>query len=84
VLVEKKNYTKLRVCIDFCNLNRANPKDEYPMLVANILINNASGIRVISFLDGNAEYNQSFMAEEDTFKTSFICLGFICLFEWLL
>jgi hypothetical protein len=84
VLVEKKNSAKLRVCIDFRNLNRANPKDQYPMLVANILINNASGIRVNSFLDGNAEYNQSFMAKEDTSKTSFICPGFIGLFEWLL
>jgi hypothetical protein len=44
---------KLRVCIDFRNLNRATPKDEYPMLIADTLINNASGNRIISFLDGN-------------------------------
>jgi hypothetical protein len=41
VSMEKKESGKLRVCIDFHNLNRATPKDEYPMLIANTLINNA-------------------------------------------
>jgi hypothetical protein len=74
---------KLRVCIDFRNLNRATSKDEYPMPIADTLINNASGNRIISFLDGNAGYNQIFMAEEDTSKIVFICSGFIGLFEWV-
>ena len=43
----------------------------------------ASGHRVISFLDGNAGYNQIFMAEEDTSKTAFRCPGFVGLFEWV-
>jgi hypothetical protein len=34
-------------------------------------------------LDGNAGYNQIFMAEEDTSKMAFICPGFIGLFEWV-
>jgi hypothetical protein len=80
---KKKESGKLRVCIDFHNLNRATPKDEYPMLIADTLINNASGNRIISFLDGNARYNQIFMAEEDASKTAFICPGFIDLFEWV-
>jgi hypothetical protein len=52
-----KNTGKIRVCIDFCNLNKGTPKDEYPMHIADMHINNASGHRVISFLDGNASYN---------------------------
>jgi hypothetical protein len=79
--VEKKNTDKIRVCIDFCNLNKATPKDEYPMPIADMLINNASGHRVITFLDGNAGYNQIFMVEEDMSKTAFHCLGFISSFE---
>jgi hypothetical protein len=79
--VEKKNTSKIQVCIDFRNLNKATPKDEYHMPIANMHINNSSGHRVISFLDGNAGYNQIFMAEEDMSKTTFRCLGFISLFE---
>jgi hypothetical protein len=81
--VENKNTGKIRVCIDFHYLNKANPKDEYSMPITDIVINNASGHLVISFLDGNADYNQIFMAEEDMFKTTFCCLGFIGLFEWV-
>jgi hypothetical protein len=53
------------------------------MSIADILINNASGNRVISFLDGDAGYNQIFMSEEDASKMTSICLGFIGLFEWV-
>ncbi|MBS2634161.1 RNA-directed DNA polymerase, partial [Salmonella enterica subsp. enterica serovar 1,4,[5],12:i:-] len=83
VPVEKKGTSKIRVCIDFRNLNRATPKDEYPMPIADMLIDAASGHRMISFLDGNAGYNQIFMAEEDISKTAFVCPGFVGLFEWI-
>jgi hypothetical protein len=43
VPVEKKNTGKIQICIDFCNLNKTTPKDEYPMPIADMLINNASG-----------------------------------------
>ena len=55
----------------------------YHMPIADMLINEASGHRVISFIDGNAGYNQIFMAEEDTSKTAFRCPGFVGLFEWV-
>jgi hypothetical protein len=79
--VEKKDFGKLRVCIDFRYTNRATQKDEYPMPIADMLINNALGHWVISFLDGNAGYNLIFMAEEDISKTAFICPRFVGLFE---
>jgi hypothetical protein len=77
----EKNTGKIQVCIDFHNLNKATPKDEYPMPIADMLINNASGHQVISLLDGNASYNKIFMAEEDMSKMAFRCPGFIGLFE---
>jgi hypothetical protein len=83
VLVEKKGTKKLRVCIDFRDLNKGTPKDEYPMPIADFLVNVASGHRILSILDGNAGYNQIFMADEDISKTAYICLGFVCLFEWV-
>jgi hypothetical protein len=48
-----------------------------------MLINNASGHRVISFLDSNAGYNQIFLAEEDMNKMAFRCPGFISFFKWV-
>jgi hypothetical protein len=81
--MKKKNTGKIQVCIDFHNLNKAISKDEHPMPIADMLINNASGHRVISFLDGNVGYNQIFMAEEEMSKTTFHCPSFIGLFEWV-
>jgi hypothetical protein len=83
VLVEKKNMRNIRICVDFRNLNQATLKDEYPMPIAYLLIDSMSGNKMISFLDGNAGYNQIFMAKEDMRKTEFRCSGFIGLFEWV-
>jgi hypothetical protein len=81
--VEKKNTRKIWICVDFRNLNRATPKDEYPMHVADLLIDSASGNKVISLLEGNMGYNQIFRAKEDVSKTAFHCPGFVGLFKWV-
>jgi hypothetical protein len=83
VSVEKKNTGKIWICVDIRNLNQATPKDEYPMLVADLLINSASGNKVISFLGGNVGYNQIFMVKEDVSKTMFRSPGLVGLFEWV-
>jgi hypothetical protein len=57
--------------------------DGYPMPVADLLVDAAAGHKVISFMDGNAGYNQIFMAIEDISKTAFRCPGHIGLFEWI-
>jgi hypothetical protein len=53
VLVLKKN-GKLRVCIDFRNLNPTAPKDEYPMSMTNMLINPTFGNKILSFMDDHS------------------------------
>nr|CAE01655.2 OSJNBb0043H09.6 [Oryza sativa Japonica Group] len=50
VLVIDKN-DKLRVCIDFRTLNKATPKDDYSMPVADQLVDAALGHMIISFMD---------------------------------
>jgi hypothetical protein len=72
-----------RVCVHFRDLNRATPKDEYPMPVAETLINAAVGNKILSFMDGNAGYNQIFMAPEDIHKTAFRVPGAVGLFEYV-
>jgi len=57
--------------------------DGYPMPVANLLVDDAAGHRVISFMDGNVGYNLIFIAKEDIPKTVFRCPGHVGLFEWI-
>jgi hypothetical protein len=71
------------VCIDFRDLNKATLIDGYPMLVADALVNAIVGHKVLNFMDGNARYNQIFMAIEDVAKTTFGCSGYIGLYEWI-
>jgi hypothetical protein len=69
--------------VDFRDLNKGTPKDEYPMPVADMLINAAVGNRILSFIDGNAGYNQIFMALEDIHKTAFRVPGAVGLFKYV-
>jgi hypothetical protein len=80
VPVEKNGTKKLCVCIDFRDLNIATPKDEHPMPISDFLVNAASRHRIRSFLDPC--YSQIFLTKEDHSKMTFICSGFVGLFEW--
>ena len=82
VPVKKKNGS-IRVCIDFRDLNLATPKDEYPMPVAEMLVDSAAGFEYLSMLDGYSGYNQIFIAEEDVSKTAFRCPGALGCYEWI-
>ena len=53
------------------------------MPVAETLINAVAGHKMLSFMDGNAGYNQIFMALEDISKTAFRVPGAVGLFEYL-
>ncbi|XP_057418138.1 uncharacterized protein LOC130712317 [Lotus japonicus] len=69
VPVIKKN-CKMRVCIDFRDLNAATPKDEYHMPIAKMMVDSAAGHEYLSLLDGYSGYNQIFIAKEDVSKTA--------------
>ena len=70
VHVMEKN-GKLRICIDFRNLNNVMPKDEYPMPIAHMLVDSTSSHEVLSFLYGYLGYNQIYIAKENVSKTTF-------------
>ena len=61
VLVKKKN-GQIRCCVDFRNLNKACPKDEFPLPNMDFLIDFATGSAMFSFMDGFSGYNQIKMA----------------------
>jgi len=83
VPVVKKNGT-LRVCIDFRDLNSATLKDEYPMPVAEMLVDSAAGYKYLSMLDGYFGYNQIYIVEEDVSKTAFRCPRALGCYEWII
>ncbi|OMO99378.1 reverse transcriptase [Corchorus capsularis] len=62
---------------------RATPKDQYPMPVADVLVDGAAQDKILSFMDGHSGYNQIFIVEEDVSKTAFRCPGAIGTFEWV-
>ncbi|XP_051140131.1 uncharacterized protein LOC127257705 [Andrographis paniculata] len=78
-----KNSGKIRICINFRNLNLATPKDEHIMSIADMLVDSMARYEVLSFMDGYSGYNQIYLAEEDTHKTAFRCTGAIKIFEWI-
>ena len=58
VVMVKKKAGKWRMCVDFTDLNKACPKDAYPLPHIDRLIDGASGFRLLSFLDAYSGYNQ--------------------------
>jgi Reverse transcriptase (RNA-dependent DNA polymerase) len=70
VPVRKKN-GQIRICVDFRDLNKACPKDDFPLPVTKIIIDHTSSYEVFSFMDGYAGYNQIKMASEDEKHTAF-------------
>ena len=74
VMVPKPNQ-KWWMCVDFTDLNKACPKDCYPLPHIDTLIDATSGFKVHSFLDAFAGYHQIKLAEEDQIHTSFRAAG---------
>ncbi|WJX29971.1 hypothetical protein P8452_18558 [Trifolium repens] len=71
VPVPKKD-DKVRMCVDYRDLNWARPKDDFPLPHIDVLVDNTTHYSVFSFMDGFSGDNQIKMAPEDMEKTTFI------------
>ena len=72
VVMVKKANGKWRMCVDFTDLNRAFPKDNYPLPQIDTLVDSTATHLLLSFMDVFSSYNQIKLNEADQEKTSFV------------
>ncbi|RDY11524.1 hypothetical protein CR513_03793, partial [Mucuna pruriens] len=71
--VEKQRNTGFLAIVEYSkDLNRANPKDNFPLPYTDMLVDNTTQYAFFSFMDNFSRYNQICMAPEDREKTTFI------------
>ena len=57
VVMLKKANGKWRMCVDFTDLNKACPKDSYPLLHIDQLVDLTTGHKLLSFMNAFSGYN---------------------------
>ena len=72
VVMVKKSNGKWMMCVDFMDLNRACPKDNYPLPQIDTLVDSTARHKLLSFMNAFSGYNQIKMNKEDQEKTSFV------------
>jgi hypothetical protein len=70
--MNKKQGT-IRLCMDFRDINKSCPKDNFLTPFIDQIINECVGSEVFSFMDGFSVYNQIQINPEDQHKKTFIC-----------
>ena len=53
-----KKDVKVHICVDYRDLNKASPKDDFPLPHINVVVDNISQHKVFYFMDGFLGYNQ--------------------------
>ncbi len=61
----RKKSRKIRICIDFRNVNKASLKENYPLPKMDSILQNIVGSQRMSMLDGFSGYNQILMHLDD-------------------
>ena len=72
VVMVKKSNGKWRMCVDFTDLNKACPKEIFPLPRIDQLVDSIAGHELLSFMDAFSGYNQIIMDKQDQEKTAFI------------
>lgn len=60
------------MCVDYTNLNKACPKDSYPLPHIDQIVDSTAGCEMLSFLDAYFGYHEISLKESDQLATSFI------------
>ena len=68
----KKKNGKWQLCIDFTDVNRACPKDSFPLPRIDLIVDTTSGHELLSFMDAFSGYNQIKMDPSNQENTAFV------------
>ena len=68
----KQSIGKWRTYIDYSDLNKACPKDSFPLLKVDQLVDGMVGYELMSFMVAYSRYKKVLMHEPDQENTSFI------------
>ena len=68
----KEASEKWRMCVNFTDINKACPKDSYPLPRVDVLVDSTAKHQLLSFIDAFSSYNQIRMHEDNQEKTSFV------------
>ena len=60
------------MCVDYTSLNKACPKNPFPLPRIDQIVDSIAACEILSFLDAHSDYNQIKMNESDQLATSFI------------
>ena len=60
------------MCVDYTGLNKACPKDLFPLPCIDQIVDSTLGCETLCFLDAYSRYHQIMMKESDQLATSFI------------
>jgi hypothetical protein len=71
MLVNKKN-VKWRMCVDYTSLNKACPKDSFPLPHIDQVVDSTAGCETLCFIDAYSGYHQIAMDSDDLLAASFI------------
>jgi hypothetical protein len=72
VSIDKKGGS-IRVCVDYRDIKKICPKDNFPTPSVDQIIDDCAGSEIFSLMDGFSGYNQINIAPEDQHKMAFIC-----------
>ena len=72
IMVVPKKGGKIKVYVDYRDLNKASSKDNFPLIHIDVIVDNVARSSTYSFMNGFSRYNQIKMANKDKEKTTFV------------
>ncbi|KAK9077953.1 hypothetical protein SSX86_002010 [Deinandra increscens subsp. villosa] len=80
VVVVQKKYSKWRVCVDYTDLNKACPKDPFPLPHIDSMVDATTGHEMLTFIDASSGFQQIHMEPSDQEDTAFMTPTGICCY----